>query len=180
MRKFTCHPDAKISGQTITAYLDNLQSFESRKVFEQYGIDDVDTSKWYRLQPLLNVLHELSVQPNATQNIVAIGMQIAISGVDPNAPEVPLPVVLEHWNDHMYANIQGAEVGTITAEKLGEKSYRITHRTVWPDNLVYGLAYGFARGRLPQGTHFTVWYENPDERLDQGDGDKTVICVKWD
>ena len=66
------------------------------------------------------------------------------------------------------------------AEKVEDTYYRVTHQTVWPDDLLYGLAYGFARGRLPEGTNFTVWYENQDNRLDNGSADKTVICVQWE
>jgi hypothetical protein len=181
MRKFTCPPSARISGQTITAYLDNLQSYESRKVFEEHGISNVDVLEWYPLQPLLDVLYILSTQPNAAQNIVAIGMQIANYGIDPEETKnVPLAAVLEHWNEHMYANIKGADIGTIVAEKVEDTYYRVTHQTVWPDDLLYGLAYGFAHGRLPKGTNFTVWYENLDNRLDNGNADKTVICVQWE
>lgn len=114
------------------------------------------------------------------QNIVAIGMQIATYGIDPDeTTDVPLDVVLEHWNEHMYANIRGADIGTISAEKVEDKFYRVTHNTVWPDYLQYGLAYGFARRCLPKGSSFTVWFEDIDKRLDNGGAQQTVICVQW-
>jgi len=181
MRKVTCDPKAEISGQTITAYLNNLQSHSSREVFETHGIKDVDPKKWYSLQPLLDVLYELGTQANSTENILAIGLEIATAGIDPEETiNVPLGVVLEHWNDHMYANIRGADVGSIKAEQLNDTSYRVVFDTVWPDDLLYGLAYGFARGRLPKGTSFIVRYEDADKRLDNGNADFTALLVEWE
>jgi hypothetical protein len=122
----------------------------------------------------------LSNKPNGAENLVAIGMQIANYGIDPEeTANVPLDAVLEHWNEHMYANIHGADIGTIIAQKIETNYYRVTHQTVWPDDLLYGLAYGFARGRLPKGTPIEVWYEDLSHRLDADGSDKTVICVRW-
>jgi hypothetical protein len=46
-----------------------------------------------------------------------------------------------------------------------------------PDDLEYGILYGFAK-RFLAGTQFTVWYDEDLPRMDQG-GDQTVIHVKW-
>jgi len=181
LRKVTCDPKLEISGQTITAYLDNLQSHSSREVFEAHGIKDIDPKKWYPLQPLLDVLYELGTQANSTENILAIGLAIATAAPDAEETEnVPLSAVLEHWHDHMYASVRNGDAGSIKAEKVSETSYRMVMDTVWPDDLQYGLAYGFARTRLPKGTSFIVRYEDEQHRKDNGEADQTVILVEWE
>jgi hypothetical protein len=181
MRKATCDPAAEISGQTLQAYIHNVQADIILPIFEKYGYKDIDPNKWYPLQPLLNILYELGTNADSTNNLVAIGVKIAEYGVEAAATDhASMPVVLEHWDEHMYASVRGGDIGHIVTEKLNDKSYRLTQKHVFPDDLCYGLAYGFARSRLPKGTSFKVEYEDYNHRIDNGDGDKTVILVKWE
>jgi len=181
MRKVTCDPKTQISGQTLMAYVDNVQSQLIVPIFAKHGMKDIDPKQWYPLQPLLDVLYELGIQKDSTISLVAIGVKIAEYGVEASETErAPLPVVLENWEKHLYANVKDGDVGRIITEKVNDKHYRITHQNVFPDDLCYGLAYGFTRSRLPKGTNFKVWYEDYEHRIDNGGSDKTVICVKWE
>lgn len=178
---FKCNPEMEIIGQTLRAYLENVQSNIIEPIFREHGIIDPDPDKWYPLQPVLEVLKELNDSSSATTNLVAIGVQLAEYGVEPeDIIEAPLPVVLEHWQDHMDNSFRKGDPGKIITEKINDKYYKITHANLFPDDLCYGLAYGFARSRLPLGTNFKVWYEDYDNRIDNGGGDKTVICVQWE
>jgi hypothetical protein len=171
----------EISGNTLLAYVDNVQADIIEPIFRKRGITDVDPEKWYPLQPVLDVLKELHDNPAATVNLIAIGVKIAEYGVEPeDIINAPLPVVLEHWNDHLHINFRNGNPGQIITEKVHDKFYKITQKNIFPDDLCYGLAYGFARSRLPLGTNFKVWYEDYDDRIDNGGNDKTVICVEWE
>ncbi len=84
----------------------------------------------------------------------------------------------ESYNDPNPA--RNGDVGHVITQKITDTSYRIIQQNVFPDDLCYGLAYGFARAHLPLGTNFRVWYEDYDHRIDNGDSDQTVICVSWE
>jgi hypothetical protein len=144
-------------------------------------IEDVDADKWYPLQPVLDVLKVLSTNRGSVMNLIAVGVKIAEYGVQPeDIINAPLPVVLEHWQDHMNLSFRNGNPGEIITEKVNDKFYKLTQKNMFPDDLCYGLAYGFARSRLPLGTNFKVSYEDYDNRIDNGGADKTVICVEWE
>ena len=181
MRKRTCDPSVEISGQTLMAYFDNAKSNITVPVFAKHGIPSADPAKWYPLQVVLDVLYEVGTQFDGTSNLVAVGVKIAEYGVLPDDwKTVNLPMVLEGWDHHLYSSVRNGDVGHIFTEKVNDTFYKVTQQNVFPDDLCYGLAYGFARSRLPLGTNFKVWYEDYDHRIDRGDADKTVICVSWE
>ncbi len=181
MRRRTCDPAVELSGQTLRAYIDNAQSELTRPIFAQHGIVKADPDQWYPLQPLLDVLYEVSNQFDGSASLVAIGVKIAEYGVEPtDLKKASLAQVLEGWDSHLYTNVRNGDVGHIHTEKVNDNLYKVTQQNVFPDDLCYGLAFGFARSRLPLGTNFRVWYEDYDHRIDRGDADKTVICISWE
>lgn len=179
---FKCNPEMEVLGAVLFPYLDNVNADITEPIFRKYGmVEDLDANEWYPLQPILDVLKVLYHGPDSTMNLVAVGVKIAEYGVEPeDIVNAPLPVVLEHWNDHMHLNMRNGNPGEIITEKVHDKFYKLTQKNLFPDDLCYGLAYGFARSRLPLGTNFKVWYEDFDNRIDNGGADKTVICVEWE
>lgn len=178
---YTCDPGMEVSGQVLGAYLDNVQAHIIEPIFKKHGMTDPDPEKWYPLQPVLDLLKELSEGPNGRANLTAIGVKTAEYGVQPeDMIAAPLPFVLENWEAHMYSNMRKGDAGRIITEKVHDKFYKVTQQNLFPDDFCYGLAYGFCRSRLPLGTNFRVWYEDYDNRIDNGGGDKTVICIQWE
>lgn len=181
MHTFTCDPNTEMIGVILFAYLDNVQAEIIEPIYRKHGMTSPEPDKWYPLQPVLDVLKELSSGANASANLVALGVKVAEYGVEPeDIINQPLPVVLEHWNDHLQLAFRGGDVGTIVTEKVHDKFYRTIQKNIFPDDLCYGLAYGFARSRLPLGTNFKVYYEDYNKRIDKGDADETVICIEWE
>lgn len=181
MRKRTCDPAVEINGYTVQAYFHGSHEEVFRRAFKKYGITEIVVEKWYPVAPLLEVLYEIGSNPQTASSLVSLGVKIAEFGVEPtDLQKADLPLVLENWERHMYTNIRNGEVGHIRTEKISDTSYRIVQSNIFPDDLCYGLAYGFARTHLPLGTNFKVWYEDYAHRIDNGDADETVICVSWD
>lgn len=181
MRTFTCDPNIEINGHTMMAYVDNVRADILQPILTQYVDLPIDVNKWYPLQPLLHVLKTINESPSATANLVAIGVKLAEYGLEPDSMnKADLGVVLEHWEEHMYRNIRNGDVGRIITEKVNDQFYKVTQKNIFPDDMCYGLAYGFARSRLPLGTNFKVWYEDFDNRIDRGDADETTICISWE
>jgi hypothetical protein len=186
MHTFTCEPNLTINGETLRAYLYNEQNDIIEPLFKKHGMADPVPGEWYPLQPVLDFLKELSTSSGSSANLVAVGVKLAEFGVEPeDIIAAPLPVVLEHWQDHMDKNIIDKNTGEggagmIKTEKVDDKFYKIAHNNLFPDDLCYGLAYGFCRSRLPLGTNFKVWYEDYNNRIDNGDAEETVICIQWE
>lgn len=181
MKQRICDPNTEVIGQVMLSYIDNLQTDLMRPILEKHHLTNIEPDTWYPLQPWLNFIQELSTLPGFSSNMIAVGLKVAEYAVKPpEMANVTLEQILEGWNDHLYANHRSGNIGSITTEKVAEKHYRTIHRHIYPDDLSYGLAYAFARTILPPGTDFKVWYENYDKRLDNGNGDETVICVKWE
>ena len=186
MHTFTCDSDMVINGETLRAYVHNVQSDVIMPIFQKHGMDEPVLGEWYPLQPVLDALKELSTTSGASTNLIAVGVKLAEYGVEPeDIIQAPLPIVLEFWQAHMDQNIVHKDTGvggagTIVTEKVNDTFYKITHNNLFPDDLCYGLAYGFARSRLPLGTNFKIWYEDYSNRIDNGDAEETVICVQWD
>jgi len=181
MHTFTCDPNTEILGVLLFAYIDNVQAEIIEPIFRKHGMSDPDPEKWYPLQPVLDVMKEISTSPGANTNLIAVGVKIAEYGLEPeDIVNQPLSVVLEHWNDHMHLGFRGGDIGTIITEKVHDKFYRVIQKNLVPDDMCYGLAYGFARSRLPLGTNFKVWYEDYNNRIDNGDAEETVICIEWE
>ena len=53
---FKCNPEMEILGQTLLAYLDNVQADIIEPIFRKRGMTNPDPEKWYPLQPVLDVL----------------------------------------------------------------------------------------------------------------------------
>lgn len=114
-------------------------------------------------------------------NLVAIGMAVATKMVmPPDLVHAPLPVILSLWNDLYHMQHRNGNIGEVKAEKISDTHYRTTHTHLYPDDMVWGLAYGMAKRFLPPGAHFKVEYSPQSPRLDEGDGDQTVVDVIWD
>jgi hypothetical protein len=181
MRDLTCEPDTEVSGENIRAILDNLQAGEIAPFLDKYNLADVRAGNWYPLRDFLGLLDELRKNPNASPNFVAIGMGIAELGAMPPGMENASAVdILQGWNEHYQMAHRYVNIWHKTAERVSDKHYRvIMDNCVYPDDLEYGVLYGFMKRFLPQHTSFTVWYDKDVKRLDQG-GTQTVLHVRWE
>lgn len=175
-----CPPEAEVIGQVMLSYIDNIQADEIHPLLEKYGVANVKPDEWYRVKPWLDVINDLSKEPNFTTNMVAVGLKVAeYALMPPEMKDVTLEMILMGWNDHFYTNHRNGDLGSIVTEKISDKHFRMTHCHIYPDDLSYGLAYGFARIMLPKGATFKVWYADPENRLDAG-GEETVMHVEWE
>lgn len=160
--------------------VDNLVADQIAPYLSTYHLINLREDQWYPLQNLLDLFNDLN-KSHLVPSFVAIGMSIANVALMPDSLNQPtLPQVLEGWNEHYQVNHRNGYIGRKITQKLEEKHYLLTlDGGVYPDDLEYGVVYGFAKRFLPAETPFTVWYDEDVKRLDEG-GTKTVIHVKWE
>lgn len=181
MARMLCSPSTEVIGQAMLSYIDNLQAEVMRPLMEKYHLVDIQRDQWYPLLPWLHCINELAHLPSFSSNMVAVGLKVVEYAVTPpEMQDATLAQMLEGWNIHFHANHRNGDVGQITTIKIDDTHYKTIHEHIYPDDMNYGLAFGFARTLLPKDARFTVWYEDPIYRLDYGGADKTVIHVKWE
>jgi hypothetical protein len=161
--------------------VDNLQGSETEPVVKKYGLADFEVNGWYPASQFMAALNELTTQPNASSNMVAIGLAIGkIVPVPPGLENPTLEQILTHWNG-MYQYIhRNGDVGTITCEKVTDKHFKTIHTDLYPDDFSYGIVYSYARRFLPPGTSFKVYFDTDVKRRDDGGEGATVIHVSWE
>lgn len=173
-------PRVEIIGQNILSFLQNSQIENIQPILERRGLTDVKPDQWYPLQTWMEVLTEISEQSSAMFDFVSIGMAISETAViPPEVAKLPFEQFMMMINDVYQMQHRGGDAGTIKVEQPGDKHLLLTLRVPYPDDLEYGVAYGFARRFLPAGTQFTVMYDENVPRREKG-GQETLIHITWD
>lgn len=180
MRHLTAPDGVEVIGANMLSIIDNLQAEELQPILEKHDLTKVDPQAWYPVKKWLDAMNDMAKEPNLTNNYVAVGMRIAQNVVlPPELQNATLPQILNMWDAIYQMQHRGGDVGYVKIEQLSDTSYRTTHRHLYPDDITYGVAYGFGTRFLPQETNFSVAYEDDNARLDSGDAQETVILVKW-
>lgn len=180
MHKLHCDPETEVIGGTMLSIINNLQAKQIQPYLDKHGIGEIDPEKWYPAQRWLDVMNDLMESPEVSNAFVAIGMQVAERvRMPPELENAPLPVVLDHWDDVYKMQHRGGNVGGIEIEKISDTHYKSYHRILYPDDMTYGVAYGWAKRFLPEGTQFIVKYDDEELTMAEG-GDATVIHIIWE
>lgn len=180
MRTLACDSDVEVIGSAMLSIINNVQGYEIRPILDQHNLTDIDSDTWYPAQKWLDVMNDLAKKPSATTNDVAIGMKIAENVVlPPQLKSATLAQILQSWDTIYQKQHRGKNIGYKEVQKIDDTSYRVILADLYPDDLSYGVAYGFCRRFLPNGSHFTVKYENIHNRRDKGGADTTVLLINW-
>lgn len=180
MTIYTCDPNLEIRGRTAYALLESINQENYRHILEQHGLSNINEDSWYRLQGILDILNDINQQGGAMMNFVSIGMAAAAHSVlPPEMQEMPLDKFLlayaHHYPQHLHRN---GDPGEIRVETRTKNHVVLTLDTPYPDDLMYGLFYGYARRFARPGMHFTVRYDDELPRKDLG-GEYTIIHIVW-
>jgi hypothetical protein len=181
MKQFTCEPGTEVAGATVLSLVQNINSDDIAPVLEQYGFSTIAPKQWYSLNAFLGLLSEMINHPNVMYNQVAIGISIAeVAIMPPHLQSASFEEMVEAWDEHYQANFRNGYVGHKQTIRVGNNHYKVIfNQTIMPDNIEYGVLYGFAKRFLPSGSHFTVWFDESVPQMDQG-GEQTVLHVKWE
>jgi len=182
-RTYTADPALEVSGLTTLSFVNNLDSSSFAELISKHGLEEIDTEAWYPLNKVFGLFNDIAAENRGSSPFVAMGMKIAEQS--PFPPELrnqlTLTGILEGWHDHYEASHRGGTLPEVLTEKVDDQHYKLIlpANHLYPFNLVYGMAYGFCRLLLPQGTNFKVKYD--ETHTPYGDyGDKVVIHVSWE
>lgn len=175
-------PATELVGHSVLAFTTNIMHEDIAEILEKHNLAQVDPSRWYSLQKVLDVLSDISRETNSMSNFVSIGMAAAKHGYEamPDAAKgLPLDAFLKHYTIAYKDRLRNGDVGEVEFEKVNDKHYILRLRVPFPDDVFYGVIYGYVRLFRPQNQSFSVKYDDRIPRRDQG-GDVTVLHVQMD
>lgn len=180
MPHYTCDPNIQVTGTAIIPLFTNLEHEQIQPVLEKHKLDQIDQSQWYPVQKMLDVFSDISELPGSMFNFVAIGMAATEYGYDNLPPEMKtmsLDALLLTYSRIWQQRHRNTTSEMIKTEMVDPHHIRITVTTPYPDDLMYGIFYAYARKLLK--TPFTVKYDDNVVRRDEG-GEVTVIHINWE
>lgn len=145
MEKFTAFdPKTEVIGYTMTSFLDCVTHTEVVPIVRAHGVENIDPDQWYPQQLWLDILTDIVHQPNAMENLVAVGMKLAEKIIFP--PSVTtIKEALAGGSVAYQKNHRNGNPGYVTYEDAGPTRVLLTVNTPYPDDFMYGTRYGYAR-----------------------------------
>ena len=171
-----CIGQVLIDFENAAQYGDQIHGY-----FAKHQLTDITPSEWYPYQRFLDVINDmLNSSEQTSLNLVSVGMKQVETAIIPDEYlALPIPSFLAGMNAAYQMNLRGDDIGEIQAEKQSDNCVKLTLRVPAPDDLWYGVVYGYMR-RLTQGkVPFIVEYDASVTRRDEG-GDVTVMTVQWE
>lgn len=176
----TFSEDHEIPGQILLDLANAVGSEEIMPYYVRHGLTPIDPKAWYPQQKVLDVYNDMDGTKAGTMfDFVAIGMKEAEQAIiPPQMQSLPLLTILQGVGQVFKLNNRGTDPGEITVETVSAKHVKMILRIPQPDDIWYGIFYGYVRRFVPKGTEFTVAYDPDVRRKDQG-GDVTIIHITW-
>ena len=97
----------------------------------------------------------------------------------PNLNPCPCSRFLQSVESVFKLNNRGTDPGEVRCEVVDDHYVKITLRVVTPDDLWYGIFYGYVRRFARKGQQFTVRYDPDVPRRDNG-GSVTILHITWE
>ncbi len=177
---FSCDPTVELNGHTVQAFLQSVMHSNFADILVAYGFDQIDPDVWYPLQDVLNVIREISLHSNAMMNLVSIGIAAAENSVyPPEIESLSVEKFFSLYREYYPKRHRGGDSGWIEVQKAADDHLILTFQMPYPDDLFYGVIYGYVRRFSKQGDVFSVAYDDDVPRKDQG-GDYTIVHIYWD
>ena len=173
--------DQEIPGKILIDLENAVGSEEIMPFFVKHGMTNIDSQAWYPMQKLLDIYNDMTDHKDGTMfDFVSIGMKEAEQAIVPSRFQtMSLSEILMSVTQVFDLNNRGSDYGSCKAEKVTDKHVRVTIRAATPDDIWYGVFYGFVSRFAPKGVHFTLKYD-PDIPHRENGGDETVIHITWD
>lgn len=173
-------PDHEIPGQILIDLANAVGSEEILPFYQAHSLTNIDPKAWYPQQTVLDIYGEMASRKGGSMfDFVSIGIKEAEQAIiPPHFLALPLLTNLQSIGEVFKLNNRGTDVGEIRCETISDHHVKMIMRIPQPDDIWYGIFYGYVRRFIPRGADFTVTYDPAVPRRDKG-GDVTIIHIKW-
>lgn len=180
MRVYECDPNVELIGFTARALLENLNAEQIKPFLDAHRITEIDPEQWYKVKNLLAVLNDILRSGASAGNFVAIGMKaVETTPMPPELAQLAFGDFLMGYSEVYKQLHRNGDGGTVWTEKAGKNHYVVHFDVPYPDDIMYGVLFAYARHFLSSDTYYVVSYDEEVATRDQG-GDDTLIHVTWE
>ncbi|MBI5958326.1 MAG: hypothetical protein HY866_06320 [Chloroflexi bacterium] len=174
------HPDHEYLGQVLMDFQNAVEGESIHSIFKKHGLTNIQPQAWYPAQMFINILNDMKESRTMQMlDFVSIGMkQVENAVMPPGLAQLPLIDILRSMDTAYQMNNRGTDIGEIRCEVIDAHHVRLIFRVPQPDDIWYGVCYGYMRRLAPEGTHFTVYYDEHQPRREDG-GEITIIHISW-
>jgi len=179
MALYTCDPNTEVTGKYLLAHTTHMNHDIVRPFLVEHGLGAIDSMEWYALSMWMDVLNDLMYHGHRWSDWVSLGMRMADAGLlIPQTDNTTFEDAIRNLNYTYQLNHRGDNIGRYDAT-LTEENHLVVNATVaYPSDEVYGIVYGLARRYLPNGSQYSVEYDDYAPLKEYG-GDGTIIHVGW-
>ena len=174
------NPDHEAPGKVWLDLANAIGSEGIMPYFKKHGMTNIDPDTWYPMQKIVDIYNDMADSKAGLMfDFVSIGMKEAEQAiVPPQFESLPLLNILQSIEVVFKLNNRGTDPGEVRCETVTNTHVKMILRVVTPDDLWYGIFYGFVNRFTPKGTHFTIHYDPDVPHRDIG-GDVTIIHITW-
>jgi hypothetical protein len=153
---------------------------EVTPVLERHNMLDLNPDEWYPLGRWMAFIDDLRGKEGAMYDFVAVGLRVAeVTYLPPQVLQMPFEMLMTTAIPQGHSvGYRNGYTGYCKVERVGPGHLLYRLNSPFPDDLNYGIFFGYVRRFLPKGTKFTVKYDETAPRQDHG-GDETLIHVIW-
>ncbi len=178
MPMFECDPSIELNGTTTYAFISSLLTEEFTPILARHGLDKIDTEQWYPLSKVLDVLKGIHDGDNASARMISIGIA-AVDNLDlpPEIRKMSPVQFMKLYEQIFPTRHRNGSPGRISVDVLDENTAIATlaKDMAYPDDVMYGVFYAYARHLVKEGHHFTLEYLNDEGPTRESGGTETRI-----
>ncbi|PJF31377.1 MAG: hypothetical protein CUN51_03335 [Candidatus Thermofonsia Clade 1 bacterium] len=141
-------PDTEVLGSMLQGTVAFMERESLLPLLRKYGFEQIAPDQWYPLQRVLDLFSDLVNGASGMFDMIGIGMKVGEVFQFP--PEVTtFEQALELADTMNKAVYRNGDPGTIRAEKLGERHYKLHVHLPFPQDLHYGIWWAVAKRLVP-------------------------------
>lgn len=181
MARYTSfEPNVELNGKSALAFLTNLMHDDMAPILAKHGLAQISPDEWYPIQSVLNLLSEIADHLDSTSSFVSIGIAAANQGIaalPPAIQNMPLADFFVQYEKIYQTRHRGGDSGYMLVEQPNEHHIVIHACNPYPDDLNYGVIYGYTRHFLNKaGKGFVLRYDESLPRREDG-AHETVLHI---
>jgi hypothetical protein len=174
-------PQTELNGTSTEMFLKSIMHDDIEHILKHHGLSQIDPEGWYPTQAVLDVFNEVAEEGvNASPTFVSCGMaavESALAGMSPQMKSMSLQEFCANYSARWQTLHRNGDAGSVEFQLVEENHIVMTLRVPYPDDVMYGVFYAYARFFMPKGKHVTVAYDEKLPRREQG-GETTVIHIR--
>jgi hypothetical protein len=171
-------PESEINGLALMAVEQSSEIEEFADLLDKYGLRGIEGGRYYRMTTVMEYLKEIMQRPNASTNLVSMGINVYKNLLLPE-DVTTIEQGLQLLNQITLMNMRNdpsAEAWYQFAS-VEDRHIRFIERTPFPHDLIYGYIYGTARRLAPEGTRPIVQRTYLNEADPDADG--AIYDITW-